>query len=296
LPTADETLHYGTTYTEHVEHLLQQKTSRFMDKFSTQSYRGENAVPVKQYGQAEAQDEDDVFGDTPINSVPRERRWIFPKPKIEFGELLAETDLVKELTDPTSDLVKAGHQAVYRKLDDRHISAFFADVKAGKEAGDTTISFPATQKVLSSVGASGATGMNKAKLDAVITQYQKNEFEFDEPIWMAMSATDLQDLRTLYEAQDKNIRGFRFDQNDGLVGYHQINFMHSERLLTNAGGTERLLPVWVPSGMQMGTWLPLNTQVGQDSTKKFNWRVYMSQMVGAVRLQEEKVMQVAVAV
>lgn len=58
-------------------------------------------------------------------------------------------------------------------------------------------------------------------------------------------------------------------------------------------GTRRLY-AWAKSGVTLGKGADITTKVGEDPGKGFNVRIYAKQSIGAVRTEEEKVVEIAV--
>ena len=57
--------------------------------------------------------------------------------------------------------------------------------------------------------------------------------------------------------------------------------------------TTRYCYAWAKSGVCLGVGQNIVTRVGEDPSKSFNMRVYAKQSLGAVRIEEEKVVEIA---
>jgi hypothetical protein len=69
-----------------------------------------------------------------------------------------------------------------------------------------------------------------------------------------------------------------------------FNWVPSERLPISGG--IRSCFAWAKSGLVLGSAENIMTRVGEDPGKSFNVRVYAKMSIGAVRVEEEKVVQV----
>ena len=71
-----------------------------------------------------------------------------------------------------------------------------------------------------------------------------------------------------------------------------FTWIPSER--TPYDGATRRLYAWAKSGVTLGKGADITTKVGEDPGKGFNVRIYAKQSIGAVRTEEEKVVEIAV--
>jgi hypothetical protein len=78
---------------------------------------------------------------------------------------------------------------------------------------------------------------------------------------------------------------------DTFMGFR---FLRSERLPVNSS-SQRRLPVWVPSGIMLGTWNGLETRIGERPDKKYITQVFMKGTIGSCRTQEKKVVEIPCA-
>ena len=72
-----------------------------------------------------------------------------------------------------------------------------------------------------------------------------------------------------------------------------FTWIPSERTPLSAG--VRLLYAWAKSGVTLGKGAEIQTEVGKDPGKAFNVRIYAKMSIGAVRVEEEKVVEIAAA-
>ena len=123
-----------------------------------------------------------------------------------------------------------------------------------------------------------------------------------EQVFMAITASDHDALlnETQVVSLDFNTRPTLVDGR--VTAFMGINFVPVEFTDTAAyqdatvasmtSGSNRLLPVWVRSGMHLGMWNDVTTRVDERADKRYATQVYAKTTVGATRLEEKRVVQV----
>ena len=285
------TTHFVQQYTTNVQLLLQQKGSKLRGTVSTGSYSGKAAKAVEQVGAVNAQKRTQRHGDTPLISTPSDARWIYPV-DYEWADLIDDQDKLRMLIDPQSSYAQNGAYALGRAMDDEIISAFFGTAKTG-ENGSTSTSFATgTQQITVSTGSTGATGLNIAKLREAKKILMENEVDIDnEQLFCVITAEQHDDL--LNEAQaislDYNTRPVLVDGR--ITAFMGFNFVHCERLGVDASSYRRV-PVYAKSGVHLGMWNDINTQISERADKGYSTQVYCKGTFGATRTEEKKVVEI----
>jgi len=285
------TTHFVQQYTTNVQLLLQQKGSKLRGTVSTGSYSGKAAKAVEQVGAVNAQKRTQRHGDTPLISTPSDARWIYPV-DYEWADLIDDQDKLRMLIDPQSSYAQNGAYALGRAMDDEIISAFFGTAKTG-ENGSTNTSFAtATQQIAVATGSTGATGLNIAKLREAKKILMENEVDIDnEQLFCVITAEQHDDL--LNEAQaislDYNTRPVLVDGR--ITAFMGFNFVHCERLGVDASSYRRV-PVYAKSGVHLGMWNDINTQISERADKGYSTQVYCKGTFGATRTEEKKVVEI----
>lgn len=286
--------HYAQQYATTVELLLQQKGSKLRNAVMSGSYIGEQASPVDQIGSVEMQEVSGRFEPMGRVDADTDRRWVLPS-DFDLPQLIDSFDKLRLLTDPESAYVQNAVFAAGRKMDDLIIDALFGTSKTGK-TGSTDTSFPAGQQVAVDFGASGNVGLTVAKLREARKKLKAAEVDMDsEMITCIITAEQEDDL--LAEAQiislDYNEKPVLVDGR--LNSFLGINFVHCERLDVD-GSSYRRIPVFAKSGMHLGIWNDITTDISQRKDLKglpFQSYVYMT--AGATRIEEEKVVEIKCA-
>lgn len=294
--------HYQPQFTSNMERLLRIGGSVLEPFCGFGTYHGESAEVVKQFGKGGARvGNEDRYGDTPIRTTPRDQRWVGPT-TIDTGDLFDKEDDLRQLVDPSSQILAGFRDDLGEALDEEVIvPAFFGNAMTGKN-GLTAKAWPgdANSDIAVTVGsANGATavGMNVAKLRAVRKLLKKGGFKFgSEPVYCGITALAEEQL-TADEDYKSRLYGEPVLDSGKLKNFLGFTFVEYEMFPLGAGATAdvRYLPVWVKSGMHVGTWMDVVTRLGPDTAKKFNIRAYVAQMKGCTRTQEAKVKRIACA-
>jgi len=286
--------HYAQQFATNIELLLQQKGSKLRGLVTEAPYMGEQASPVDQIGSISMQPVVGRF--EPIGRVDADtdRRWVLPS-DFDLNQLVDSFDKLRLLQDPTSKFVENAMNAAGRQIDDLIIDAFFGTAKTGK-SGSTNTSFLAANQVAVNFGASANTGLTVAKLRQARKILMANEVEMDsDPITVVATATQMDNL--LAEAQ---IISLDFNEKpvlmDGKIQrFLGMNFVHCERLDVD-GSSYRRIPVFAKSGMHLGLWNDIKTDVTQRKDLKGHpWQAYVYMSMGATRLEEKKIIEIKCA-
>lgn len=277
-------------YTANLQMLLQQRGSKLRQAVMTASHIGEKAVAVDQIGPVEAKLVTGRFQPLVPDDSPTDRRWVSPG-DYDFNELVDTFDKLRMIVDPTSALVQNGVNAIGKAMDREIIRAALGTALTGK-TGTTATALPASQIVGVNVGGNN-TGLNKDKLVEARKRLMAAEVDMDnEQLFVIISAAQHADL--LKETQVVNTDYVsRPVLVDGRISqYLGFNFIHSE-LLPLAAAQTRAVPVWAKSGMHLGLWKDIWSNVDQrKDLSGLPWQVYVSSTFGATRLEEKKVVQI----
>ena len=276
-------------YKANVELLLQQEGSRLRGAVSADTYQGKAASVVEQFGEVAAQLKTSRHGDTPLLDVPQEKRWVFPA-DYEWASLIDEEDKLRMLVDPTSPYVRAGAAAMNRAIDDVILTAVFGTNFKG-ENGTTSETFDTTNyQVGVNVGGT-ASSLNVAKLQSAIQKLMlANKGELTEPVWAAISSYEHDALLKEVQINNKDFGGSAVLVDGKVSRFMGVNFIITERLSITSGN--RLIPVWVKSGLHLGMWRDIMTEVGKRADKSYATQVYLCGTFGATRTQPGKSIQV----
>ena len=279
-------------YKANVELLLQQKDSRLRNAVTTGSYVGKAASVVEQFGSATAQQRTSRHADTPLLDLSQEKRWVFPS-DYEWGSLIDNQDRLRAIIELTSPYAMAGAAAMNRVMDDIILTAIFGTNYTG-ENGTTSESFgtlgSGTYDVGVDIGGT-ASALNVAKLQkAIRILMTANKGELDEPVHSAISSYEHDSLLKEMEIANRDYGNSAVLVDGKVKRFMGVDFILTERLTITSGN--RLIPIWLKSGMHLGMWNEVNAQISQRADKGYATQVYLAMTLGATRTQLGKQIRV----
>jgi hypothetical protein len=288
---------YVQQYSSNVQLLLQAKGSKLRQAVMGGHHIGKQASPVDQIAAIAATRVTTRFADMPRTDAALDRRWCLPV-DYDVNQMIDEFDKLRLLTNPNSAYVTNAVYALGREMDDEIISAFFGTAKTG-EQGATSTSFLAGNVVPVNTGGTDS-GLNVPKLRFAKKLLMSHEVDLDnDPIFCAITSKEHDEL--LNEIQ---IISLDFNEKPVLVGgkvtqFLGINFIHCERLAAEAAGTDdqggssTQIPMWAKSGMYLGMWNDITTDVSQrKDIQSLPFQAYAKATFGATRLEEKKIVKI----
>lgn len=282
---------YVQQYATQLQLLLQQKGSRLRSTVTEGPHMGSQASPVDQIAKVAANKVTSRFGDMPRVDATTDRRWVFPT-DYDLPQLIDTFDRLRLLNDPNSSYVTNGVFAMGRAMDGEILNGILGTNQTGIQ-GATAVTFPTGQTINVGTGAAAAVGLNVEKLRKAQELLLAAEVEADEPRFMIITAKQHSDL--LREIQ---ITSLDFNDKPVLVGgkvteFMGFNFIHTELVPTGTddlSGTSTKVPFWVKSGVYMGMWNDINTNISmRNDLQGIPWQAYCKGTFGATRLEEKKV-------
>lgn len=229
----------------------------------------------------------------------------------EVGLLLDRFDKVQTLINPESEYVMRQVSALMRKKDIEFLTGVFADAATGKAGGGQAAVLPASQKILNN-----NTGLTIAKIREARAILQKNGVDLDDPMneaYLAVTPTQIEDLlgdEKATSADYMNVKALVAGSIDSFYGFKIVvsnlipfaNTTSGEVAYTNwtndvpdadpNADKIRACFAWVKSGIRTGTGINIETDIAKRADKRFNYYAYSVMRCGAVRMEEEKVVQI----
>lgn len=272
-------------FSDNFFHLAQQSTSRLENAVRVESGIVGISKSFNRLGQRVAQRRLDRHGDTPINEQLHSTRFV-DLWDWEDGDMIDDQDKIRMLAEPSNEYSKAMVAAMNRAKDSVIITALGGNARSASG----TVALPSTQKV-----AVGSTGLTKAKLITTRGIFRANEAdeEAGEELFLAYGNKQLQDLlsdTTLSNTEYNTVLSLQNGaiNNATLFGF---KFIPTERLPLSS--TTRYCYAWAKSGVVLGVGANISVDIAKDPGKSFNLRVYARQSLGAARIEEEKVVEIA---
>lgn len=270
---------------QNIMHLVQQKGSRLRPTVLIKTGVVGEETYMDQLGSGTATKKTTRNADTPI-SAPNHARRRITLFDYEIARLHDKQDQLKMLVDPTSAYVQNGAYALGRAMDDEIIVAASGTAYTGK-AGGTSTTLPSAQKV-----AVGTTGLTLAKLLSAKEILDASDVDPDEERYCVVQAKQVTNLLNTTEVKNadyNSVKALVQGQIDTFLGF---KFIRTERLETDASSS-RLVLCYAKSGIGLAIAQDIQVDIGVRRDKSLAKQVYLSLGIGASRLEEEKVVQVA---
>jgi len=271
-------------YKSTVEHLLQQRGSKFRGAVMEDSYHGKSGAAVNQLGAVIAQAKTTRHADTPLIETPQDKRWVFPT-DYEWADLIDDQDKLRIIADPTSPYAINGAMAMGRAIDDLIVTAATGSSLTGED-GTTTTTFPAAQTAGTTAG-----GLTVAKLREAMQLMLAAEVDVDnEPLYCAIGAQQHDDLLGETQAVSLDYTNKPVLVDGRIKAFMGFNFIDSQRLALS--GTDRTVITWAQSGLHLGIWNDITVQISERPDKSYSTQVYVKGTFGATRVEEKKVVAI----
>ena len=287
--------HYVQQFASNMKLLLQQEDSRLSGLVMSGSHTGEQASPVDQFGAISANKVVGRFNPMPNIEVPTDRRWVLPQ-DYDVPILLDSKDKLRLLMDPTSTYSQLALAALQRKKDEEILASFFAANQTGKNGGTST-AFLSAQVVGVNQGAASATNLTVAKIKRGLRLLMANNVNLEsESVNLAINAANHESLLNEPEIINGDYNNVLVLVNGKVKQFLGVNFVHTELLSTGTddqAGTSTQCPMWVKSGMYLGMWEDIVTDISErKDLQSIPTQVYMKTTFGGTRLEEKKIVKI----
>ena len=271
-------------YKSNVFHLAQQKGSRLRDAVRTETVTGK-AHFFERIGTAAAQKRTSRHSDTPRMDTPHSRRKVTME-DYDWADLIDNEDKVRMLISPQSEYAMAGAWAMGRAMDDAIIGAATGNAFGGVSGG-TSVALPAAQKV-----AHGSAGLNIAKLIGAKKILDSNDIDPDEARFIIVNSETLADLLAITEVTSSDFNTVKALVQGEINTFLGFNFVRTERLGLDGDGNRQVL-AFAQSGIGLAVGQDVNTRISERADKNYATQVFLSMTIGATRIEDEKVVEIA---
>lgn len=278
--------------------LYQQRQARLRPWCQIEAGITGQSKSVERMGGADAYDITSRHTDTKFVEVPHSRRWIDLQDK-GWAELIDKLDKIRLLADPSAGYSAMAMAAMNRQTDDIILTA--ARGNARTNSGLSVL--PSTQKI-----AVGGTSLTLAKLLATKEIMDGNEVDDDQSMAMDGQSANEQAARVmvvnskmltnLYGTTEiksidyNSVKALNNGQIDTFLGF---KFVRSERLAKDATATTGYAVAWSRSCMALGIGQEMSASVDKRPDKNNAWQVFADMSIGAARLEDEGVVEIACA-
>ena len=273
-------------YSANVQMLSQQKGSRLRDAVRIENIVGKNAF-IDQIGVATAALRTSRHADTPQMDTPHARRRL-SLADYEYADLVDAQDKVRMLIDPTSSYAQAAAAAMGRAMDDVVITAATGTASTG-ETGSGSATLDSTAN---SVGSSSSNdGLTIAKLTEAKRKMDLNDVDPSIPRYIAVGPKQIEDLlgTTQVTSSDFNtVKALVQGDVDTFMGFQ---FIMTNRLSVDSNDIRKCF-AWAEDGLTLGIGKDVSARIDERADKGYATQVYYCMSIGAVRMEESKVVQI----
>ena len=271
-------------YSSNIQMLSQQMGSLLRNAVDVESVSAEKAF-FDQVGSAAAVLRTTRHADTPLIDTPHSRRMVTMS-DYEYADLIDDQDKVRLLVDPTSTYARAAAAAMGRAMDDVIIAAAIGTAKTGKD-GSTSTALPSGQKVVH-----GSASLTIAKLLSAKEILDEGSVDPSIPRYIVCAPKQITSLlgTTQVTSSDFNtVKALAQGQMDTFSGF---KFIVSNRLTTDGDGNRAVI-AFAGDGLKMAMGKEPTARIDERSDKSYATQVYYCQTIGATRMEEAKVVEIA---
>lgn len=290
--------------------LAQQKGSKLAPLVRKETQNSEKAF-YEQIGSVTAQEKVGRHSEVTYTDTPHSRRAVSTRSYFH-ADLIDSEDKIRMLISPESDYSKLFMWALGRKMDDVIIAAALGSAYTGAD-GTTPVALANANKV---AGFDGATttgvGLNVKVLRAVKKKFHQNEID-EGDLYFAISAEQLDNLLGQTEVTSADYASVKALVQGDVDSFMGFKFIRLERLpatsssttydvvtgaVGSGGGTlpsgARRCFAWKKDGLLMAVGMEAKARIDEIPQKHYSKQVYASMDMGAVRMEEVKVVEVLV--
>lgn len=246
---------------------------------------------VERIGQTSAYDITARHGDTMYVNTPHSRRWLDLQDK-GWADLIDELDQIRMLTDPTSAYTRQAVAAMNRAKDD----VIYAAARGSARTASGTQALPTAQKI-----AAGGTGLTLAKLLTAKELLDVSETDEQDATGqqgagavkraLVCSSKQLTNLYGTTEIKSIDYNSVKALSEGAIDTFLGFKFIRSERLALS--GTTRYAVAFTKHSIRLGVGKDVITSVDRLPTKNMAVQVFARQSLGAVRVEDEGVVEIA---
>lgn len=225
---------------------------------------------------------------TPASDSPWSRRVSIPITKND-GDTVEPEDIVQMLIDPKSSIAEKQGMGAKRATDDIIIAAATGDALDGAGA---TVTFPAGQII-----GDGTSPISFDMVTAVQEKFMQNDIDPSIPKVFVVGPTQVRKLMQLTEQTSADYVSREALQRLNATGvvpmWMGFTWIMSTRLLIpSAGQLSCLAYTRRAIGLQVNK--DIWVRVAEDPSISFAWRIYTALTMGAVRVEDEQIIQAKV--
>ena len=271
-------------YKSNVFHLAQQKGSRLRDAVRSETVTGKSHF-FERIGSVAAEKRTSRHSDTPRMDTPHSRRKV-TMDDYDWADLIDQEDKVRMLISPQSEYAMAGAWAMGRAMDDSIITAA-TGTSYGGVSGGTSVALPSTQKIVH-----GSAGLTLAKLIEAKEKLDANDVDPDEARYMIVTIKQMSNLLNLEKVTSSDYASIKALVQGQIDTYLGFKFLRTERLGLDSNSDRQVL-AFCQSGIGLAVGSDVSTRISERADKNYATQVFLSMTIGATRVEDEKVVEIA---
>lgn len=282
-------------YADNFRVQYQQKTARLRPWCQIESGIVGQSKSTERLGKAEAYDITSRHADTKFVEVPHSRRWLDLADK-GWADLIDKLDKVRLLADPTDGYAAQAVAALNRQIDDLILAA----ARGNARSNNALIALPVSQKI-----AAGGTSLTLAKLLTTKEILDGNEADDDASLQadgqggparvIAVNAKMLTSLYGTTEIKSVDYNSVKALAEGAINTFLGFKFVRTERAQKDATATTGYATAWSRGCVALGIGQEINTSVDRRPDKNNAYQVFADMSMGATRLEDEGVVEIACA-
>jgi len=269
-------------FRDNVTMLSQQRMSRLRGAVRVEGFTGEKAF-FEQLKPTAMVKKTSRHADTPLVETQHVRRMVTAE-EFEWADLIGKADKARTLPDFENPYLMNAAMAAGRTMDELIIAAADASALTGQN-GTTSVALPAAQTVANTVGAN--TGLNTDKLLKAKFILDKAEVDPTIPRFVAANAVQMENLLKDDQVQSSDyntVKALVRGEVDTWLGF---TFIRTELIRTVS--TDNRVLFWAQDGLMLAVNYDVQAKVSERADKSYDYQAYLSMMMGATRMEEEKV-------
>lgn len=274
---------YAQAYSRNIMQLAQQKYAKLMGAvFMKSNVTGKNFFQ-DQIGKWSMSVKGGRNVETPNNDPALARRM---GTMIDYHDnrMLDRGDELRCISDPKSAYTIAAGASIGRTFDDIVIDAMTGNSYSG-EMGSTTVTLPSTQIVSAST-----TGLTLAKVLKAKKILDDNDVEKEDRFFL-VSPEGLSQLLQVEQATSSDYAAVKALVNGEINTWLGFNWITTTQLNEVATGTRSCI-AFQKYGICAAMASAPFVRTDQRADKSYSWQIYYELNMGAVRLEEERIVRV----
>ena len=276
--------------------LSQQRGSRLEGLVRREEITGKRKA-FERIGPTEARKRLSRHSDTPRIDTPHSRRWT-SQADYDWADLVDDEDRARMLISPESSYAINAAYAMGRAKDKVIIDAALGDAVYGED-GTASTPLPSDQKVAVNATVTGTGSNTNLTIDKLMLARDilgKKEVIDDSeftPLFVVVSQDQLTSLLTDTKVQSADYNTVRALVAGTVNSFMGFTFIRTELLPKSSNVRSCFAFVGGPmSGIALAVGREVKARMSERDDKNYALQVFLSMSLGAVRVEDEKVVQV----